>query len=208
MKLSPNNRAFSILELLTVIAMIALLTTLVAPSFSNLGRANLLTTSGNKVVNLINYAGQNSLSKNAMTALIAVAPDSGKGYQVFTLMEYAPGAGEWRQLTGWETLRDGIVVDQCTFSSYSTTDPATKPEPDLPAIKYQGKTITDYKYVIFLPNRSLLQNTSAQIRFAEGSFAPGADAPTYSRKGADGNPANYYAVTVLGATGRPKIDRL
>lgn len=202
-----QQRAFSILELLTVIALIAILTTLVAPSFSNLGRANLLSTSGNKVVNLINYAGQNSLAKNAMTALIALAPDSGKNYTVFTLMEYAPNSGEWKQLSGWETLRDGIVVDQINFSDYSSQDPATKPQPDLPAIKYQGRTYSDYKYLVFLPNRSLLQNTSAQIRFAEGSFAPGAEAPTYSRRGSDGSPANYYAVTVLGATGRPKIDR-
>lgn len=203
MNLLRRNRAFSLLELLTVITLIVLLTTLVAPSFTNLGRANLLTTSGNKVVNLINYGGQNSLSKNALTALVAIAPDSGKAYSVFALMEYVPANGEWKQLSGWETLRDGVVVDQCSFASY----PATKPEPDFPAIKYQGKTISDFKYIVFLPNRSLLQNTSAQIRLAEGTFASGAETPTYTRSKGDGTPANYYAVTVLGATGRPKIDR-
>jgi len=204
MKTAPHHRrAFSLIELLTVIAMIALLTTLVAPSFTNLGRASLLTTSGNKVVNLINYAGQNSLSKNALTALVALAPDSGRAYQVFALMEYTASNGEWKQITGWEKINDGVVVDQCTFSEY----PSVKPEPDLPAIKYQGKTISTYKYIVFLPNRSLLQDASAQIRLTEGNFATGAQTPTYTRVKGDGTPANYYAVTVLGATGRPKIDR-
>lgn len=205
MKSAVAQRAFSLIELLTVIALMALLTSLLAPAFNNFGRAGQLNADGNKVVNLVNLAGQNSMSKNVMTALVVVSPDQSNAYRSFTLLEYAPEANEWKQISGWENLKDGVVVDPTSFSF--TEYPAVKPEPDLPTIRYGGKAITSYKYLVFLPNRSLLQNTSAQLKLAEGTFAANASTPTYTRRSTDGTPANFYNVTVLGTTGRPMIDR-
>lgn len=200
-----SRRAFSLIELLTVIAMMALLTTLVAPAFNNLGKSSLLSAEGNRVVNLVNYAGQNSISRNAMTAMVVIDPQSGSAYRAFALFECLPESTDWKQISAWETLKDGIVLDPSTFSTF--TDSGTQPQPALPQMRYRNGAVGAYKYVIFLPNRSLLQNTSAQLKLAEGSVPSGANIPTYSRPGSDGTPANYYAVTVLGPTGRPKIDR-
>ncbi|CAN5340983.1 hypothetical protein BH09VER1_BH09VER1_27470 [soil metagenome] len=211
MKSSPHRcdpasaAAFSLIELLTVVAIISLMTTLLVPAFNNLGKAQLLNSEGNRVVNLINLAGQNSASKNAMTALVALPGDSTRpgAYNTFGLFEYVPDASGWRQVSKWETLKDGIVVDQAlSFTDY----PTKKPEPDFPSITYRGATVAAYKYIVFLPNRSLLQNISAQVRLAEGFYAASASTPTYTRPG-PGGPVNYYLVTVLGTTGRPKIDR-
>jgi type II secretory pathway pseudopilin PulG len=201
---SEGRRAFSLVELVAVIAMMALLTTLVAPVFNNLGRSNLLSAEGNRVVNLINCAGQNSIAKNAMTALVAADPQSGNACRIFALFECPPESTGWKQITPWETLKDGIVLDPSSLSTL--TDSATQPQPPLPTMRFRGGIIGAYKYLVFLPNRSLLQNTSAQLKLAEGIFPPGAIQPTYTRPGADGTPANFYSVTVLGPTGRPKID--
>ncbi len=206
--LPATSKAFTLIELLTVIAVMAVLTSLLAPAFNSIGRSSQLSAEGNKVVNLVNLAGQNSMAKNAMTALVAIPTDqsASSAYRAFALFEYVPEASDWKQISGWETLKEGVVVDPASFTF--TSYPASKPQPDLPAIKYGGRTISSYKYVVFLPNRSLLQNSSAQLKLAEGLFAGGASTPTYTRKGSDGSPANYYNVTVLGTTGRPKIDRL
>lgn len=203
--LRRSRRGFSLIELLTVIAMMAVLTTLVAPAFNNLGKSSLLSAEGNRVFNLVNYAGQNSISKNAMTALVVIDPQSGSAYRAFALFECLPESTDWKQISPWETLKDGIVLDPSTFSTF--TDSSTQPQPALPLMRYRNGTVGTYKYVVFLPNRSLLQNTSAQLKLAEGIVPSGASTPTYTRPGTDGTPANYYAVTVLGPTGRPKIDR-
>lgn len=200
-----KRSGFSLLELLTVIAMMAVLTTLIAPAFNSLGKSNLLDAEGNRFVNLVNYAGQNSISKNAMTALIVIAPETPGAYKASALFEYTPEALDWKQLSPWETVKDGVVLDPATFSTFS--DSGTQPQPAFPVLRYRGAAVNSYKYLIFLPNRSLLQNTSAQLKLAEGNFPPGASLPTYTHRASDGTPANYYGVTVLGPTGRPKIDR-
>lgn len=188
--------------------MMALLTTLIAPAFNNLGKASLLSAEGNKIVNLVNYAGQNSMSKNAMTALVVAAPDAatGNAYRAMALFELVPETSAWKQVSSWDTLKDGVVLDPSLFSTF--TDSSSQPQPPFPSpITYRGANLTNYKYLIFLPNRSLMQSTSAQLKLAEGFFLPGASVPKYSRPASDGTPANYYSVTVLGPTGRPKIDR-
>lgn len=203
--LRQRREGFSLIELLTVIAMMALLTTLAAPAFNNLGKSSLLSSEGNRVVNLVNYAGQNSTAKNAMTALVMIDPQSGSAYRAFALFECLPEATEWKQVSSWEVLKDGIVLDPSCFTTFA--DSGTQPQPAFSPIRFQNSVVGAYKYVIFLPNRSLLQNTSAQLKLAEGNIPAGTSAPAYTRPAADGSPANFYAITVLGPTGRPKIDR-
>lgn len=203
-------RAFSLVELLTVVAVMAVLMSILAPAFKNIGGSSLLGAEGNRVVTLIQHAAQNSASRNAMTALIAIPsdPDRPASFDAFGLFERAPDSGEWRQLTRWETLKDGVVVDYPTGQAAQFSDyPAMRPTPDFPTITHRGRTVSSFRYVIFLPNRSLLQNLSAQLRLAEGFFEKGSPTPTFTRRAPSGDPLNYYQVTILGATGRTRVDR-
>jgi len=203
-----RESAFSLVEMLVVVAIMVLLVALMAPAFNNIGQASLLSAEGNKMVNLIVQAGQNSISKNAMTALVAVPTTAGAGqpYRAFTLFQYAPGDSTWKQISKWEILKEGVVVDPTNFSF--TEYPATKPSPDLPPMKFQGASIDAYKYLVFLPDRSLLQSVSSQIRLAEGFYAANASEPTFTRRGSNAaSPVNFYNVTILNATSRPIIDR-
>ena len=212
MTIPPPNRspcqgksAFSLVELLVVIAIGSLMMVLLIPAFHNFGRSQLLNAEGNKLVNLINLAGQNSAAKNAMTALVAIPGNSTRPGS-FGLFEYVPEGSGWKQISKWEILKDGIVAEYLN-PTYAFTDyPAVKPTPDFPGITFRGAAVPAFKYLVFLPSRSLFQNNSAQLRLAEGFFAAGANASTYTRPGS-GGPANYSTVTVLSTSGHPKIDR-
>lgn len=200
---NSTEKGFSLIELLAAMAVVAILTGLLVPALANLGKASSLSTAGSKVNGLVSLAGQNSAARNAMTALVAVLPDSGRTDYAFTLLELAPDSGGWKQIHGWEKLPSGIAMDQCSFVDY----PVKNPEPAFPKIQYNGKEITSFKYVIFLPNKSLRDNGSAQLRLVEGFFEGNTNSVVYTRRDATGNPDNYFTMTVLGATGRTKIDR-
>lgn len=197
--------AFSLIELLVVIAIIGLMMVLIVPAFNNFGKAQLLNAEGNKIASLINLAGQNSAAKNAMTALVAIPGDSSRPGS-FGLFEYLPESVAWKQISKWESLKTGIAAE-FTNATYGFTEyPGVKPNPDFSAISFRGANIPEFKYLVFLPSRSLFQNNSAEFQLVEGFHASGTNI-TYTRKGSASSPANYYRLTVLGTTGRAKIDR-
>jgi type II secretory pathway pseudopilin PulG len=204
---------FTILELMVVIAISILLVGLLAPAVNSLAKTTLLTSSGNQIVNLVEFARQDAMSKNAMTALIMVDdPAMDNKDRTFAIFELTPSpngiqsqTSDWKQISHWETLSAGVIVDQSMLQ-----DSSTQPFPPFPALKYGASSPASYKYAVFLPGGALLSGSAAQIRLCEGYYPPGATAPIYTRPKAGsgpGSPANYYNITILAATGRPKIDR-
>lgn len=200
---SQHPKGFSLVELLAVMAVLAILSGFLIPAFANLGKSTSLSTTASKINGLVNLAGQNSAARNSMTALVAILPDGAEMDYAFTLLELAPDTNDWKQIHSWEKLPSGIAMDQCTFVEY----PAKNPEPAFPELEYNGKRISSFKYLIFLPNRSLRDSASAQLRLVEGFFQGNTNSVAYTRRDANGDPDNYYTMTVLGATGRTKIDR-
>ena len=209
---SKSRDAFTLIELLVVMGVILLLMGIVLPAFRTIGAAGRLTAAGNRAVNLVNFARQDAMSKNAMAALILVTdPASANRNRLFTLMELVtptdgspPTSANWRQTIGWEVLETGVIVDQCTFDDYLTKQSL----PALPALQYSGTQIADYQYAVFLPNGVLLDGNTLQVRLVEGAFLPGSTVPLYTHPATGGTtPANYYNIFVLNATGRIKIDR-
>lgn len=195
---------FSLIELLAVIAIGSLMLVLLVPAFNSLGKSQMLNAEGNKLVNLINFAGQNSAAKNAMTALIAI-PGNSTNVAAFGLFEYVPEGSGWKQVSKWEPLKDGIVA-WCN-PDYPFTDSSVPPPIQVfPSISYRGQTIPAFQYLIFLPSRSLLQSTNVQLQIAEG-YAASPGPVTFTRPATGGGPANFYNVTVVAASGYPKIDR-
>ncbi|PTX99516.1 hypothetical protein DB346_16905 [Verrucomicrobia bacterium LW23] len=215
-RLSERNgsKAFSLVEILVVLSLIGVVMGVMVPALGGfgLGRGAQLNYSGNQVANLINLARQNSMSKNVMTALVVITdPSVLQGGQGIILMELKPrtdGAtatpADWKPVTKWETLGAGSIVDR--FVSFETE----QPQPAFPAFRYGTASIAaSYNYIVFLPGGNLLGSAgTSQIRLTEGFFPKGDSAPVLTRRGANGQPVNTYNITILGATGRTKIDRL
>lgn len=216
MKTSTTNtaRAFTLVELLTVMAIMVLLIGLVASAL-RYSRGPSLTSAGQKLSSLLAVARQNSIAKNALTAVVLLGQQGTEAdFRTFTLLEYRPDQGKWKQISPWEKLPQGVVVD-CGNSGASTflaNSPSPFPflaagEPN-PPVKYEGKAITGsngYAARIFLPNGGL-QNPEvpATIRLVEGAVQNG---QLILANRDQGGSANFYDLTIIGAVGSVKTSR-
>jgi len=190
--------------------MVSLIGVLV-PAFSGIGKAGALNGDGALIANLANVARQNSLSKNAMTALVVVT-DRSNDFQnrVFTMLELLPSSNghppvntDWKQISKWETLGRGVVVNNWTTQSGT----ASTVSPALPPLTYGGQQIDQFKSLVFMPDGSTYGDGPTTVELVEGYYPKGAATPFYTGGLKNGSAANFYQLTILNATGRIKIDR-
>ena len=175
-----ETAAFSLTELLVVIAVLGMITGALAPAVSSVGRAARLTGDGNRVVAMAELARQQALVGNAVTALVM---DKRTGTDGESQWEFSiwrrdkdSGAGEWHQISRREVLKSGIVIDE---SEIVQTDAVASAVGNLPG---------DYKWV-FLPTGNLLGTRSGLLKL--------------SQRGSQ----DAYTLSLLHATGRAKVMR-
>lgn len=204
------------IELITVMAVIILITAFVVPAVSNFGKATGMVAGGNMVVNLAGLARQKAMTSNSLAALVLLgAQGTEDDFRAFAVLSYEAGVG-WSPVTAWEKLPVGIIVDRSgeddtsdesssTFISRSPKALPFQPGRDLP-VRYQGAAVHGYALRVFLPGGSL-QNAEepAHLRIVEGYLQ--GKAVTYTRPGVGKKPANYYDVALIGATGIAKASR-
>lgn len=210
LKTAPLKRflrqGFSLVELITVVAIVGIITALVVPAVNGFGRSTALNSGGNMVANLAGLARQTAMSKNTLAALVVVTNlGTEQDYRAMTVAEYRDGI--WQQVTKWETLPTGIVVDTSSESTFLTNTPV--PFPFKLGIVIGNRRLDDastFAARIFLSNGSL-QNAdkAAQLRIVEG-FRQGAGI-AYTHRGTGNQPANYYDIAIIGTTGIAKISR-
>jgi prepilin-type N-terminal cleavage/methylation domain-containing protein len=209
--LFKKSAGFSITELLVVVAIVATLAVLVVPAFNQIGGAGELASAGNQVANMVNLARSQALARNSMTALV-LATDSTleHAYRAVVVFELAPRQDgqtaqttDWRQISKWETFRNGVIVDPALTLNEKSDSAATPgvPAPALPSMQISGKPVGSFSYLVFLPGGSLLSGQTESLKLRQGHFPPSSTAPVFTHA------ANHYGITILPATGRTIITR-
>ncbi|TLD68887.1 prepilin-type N-terminal cleavage/methylation domain-containing protein [Phragmitibacter flavus] len=201
--------AFTLIELLVVITIIGALLALSGAGLSGAMGGMAITNAGNKVSQLCDGARQRAMTGNVLTAVVIVTNagtnEDGRAMAVF---EYPPGGPAWKQFTEWNILPDGITVD-VNNNSYGSFVHNSTPLPFFApgSVKYHDNPLTANQFAarVFVPSGGLLEsNAASQMQVVDGTTS--SNTTTYT-KVLNGKPVNFYRITILGATGKTKIER-
>ncbi len=185
----PTARAFSLVELLVVISVLAILMTASVPALLSSQRSSALTHAGNTVADLANLARQTAQSKNTFSALVIGTKPSPTAKQALAVMEYDSNSESWKPTINWIRLSEAAQVDD-------TTPVASQFAPTNVAMGGANLAASDFTTLLFYPDGRMDNggNAMRQIR-----------AHLTSDKATNAN--NFYDVVVNGNTSAVRIVR-
>lgn len=209
---SPGRAGFSLTEIVTVVAVMAVLTGLTAASLRPLG-AYRLASAGNAVADMVNLARQDSISKNTYSAVVvkSQSTDAYAAYCVVELQLQNDGSFNLGQLlTPWQRLPQGIYFSDSPSNSFLAGSDASSATINSPAsLAYLGQQLnlaTATVLHIYRPDGCLQVNQPLRLRLIEGSLnSSGTVTPRQTNPA--NQPGNYYDVLIVRDTGEVKIER-
>lgn len=200
-------RGFSLLELLTVIAMVAVLASLSISGLTNAGSAAKLRHGADLLATHGMWARQHAATRAVCTALVVRSSGGNdetayRGVAIYELTSRPDGgattSADWKRVSRWEQLPDGVLMDPDDFPGALLTSPQQNFNPALPDLSDSDGG--DYRVVYFGPNGSLLSSDSPVLRVIEGTVNDGNVVRTGTR---DANlPVNYIDLVFIAATGQ------
>jgi prepilin-type N-terminal cleavage/methylation domain-containing protein len=205
-----HHRAFSLVELLVVVAIMGILGSLLAINGPSLLSAGALTGGSQIVVDNFAFARDHAMSKSVPT-FVAIQNSGDKSWQRIAVFALRADSVSWEQVSQWKNLPDRAFVD----SSYDPqTEPWSKKPTDLtdahsnvPApsstLRDGSRSLafgTDYLCVGFLPSGALLADNNLAIRIVRGR-RQGAD---FTADGGASTPTDWVKLLLEKSTGRSK----
>jgi Tfp pilus assembly protein FimT len=202
--------------MLTVVAIMSILAVLGATSLSSL-RSTSLTSSGNQMVDVFAMARQNSISKNAFTAIVIKSQGAGaySAYCLLQLTRQDDGTlGAWTALTSWRYLGRGVVFENGQSNDTFISTPVNLPTPLPTTFPFQGQNIdltSATVYQCYQPDGTLSAQPASPARMAlrliEGAVDPTTGAFTYQGTKVSGAEVSYYDLVFVENTGMTKVER-
>jgi|GEM_PF-3481031 prepilin-type N-terminal cleavage/methylation domain-containing protein len=195
-------QAFTLLEMLTVIAIVSILITASVGIFNAQNTRPSLTRIGNELVGALTFAQQQAITKNTATAFLVVTkPTDEASRRLYTTLRLDADLRTWIPIIEWKTLPSDVFFD---FTS--STFPATAPtiDPALPSLSYAGRGFDpgsgDYVFQVIEPSGLPFEASSPlRLRLIRGLIDAGG---TVNRIGND-----FFDVVMSETTGRIGTER-
>ena len=203
-------RAFSLVELLVVVAILGLLGSLLAINGPSLLSAAALRGGSQIVADNLAFARDYAMAKSVPT-FVAIQNSGDKSWQRIAVFAFPAESSSWEQVTAWKNLPERAFVD-------STYDPLAEPWSNKPtdlnhahsnvpapssSIRDGSRSLafgTDYLCFGFLPSGALLSDSNLAIRIVRGR-RQGAE---LIADGGASTPNDWVKLLVEKSTGRSK----
>jgi len=220
-----SGGGFSLVELLAVIAIMAVLGAAVAPAFHSIGSAGKLSTGTAAVSSGLAIARNQAIATRRLTRFVVPSDWSdtpSANFRKFSIWQFEPdqgAAGAWVQVSKWENLPEGVVFDSSLSKTYMDAAPSLTNNPQ--AVQgpdaFQAGTAANEdtfasgtstfkgRYIEFSPRGGLRSVASSQpvtwFTLVEG-FIDGQDV-RYTRGGS--SPSNWRQISVGTLLGRATV---
>jgi len=192
-----RSRAFTLLEMLIVLAIAIVLFSFIAPAVTSISQGNALTRGGQNITDTLLLAVEEAMTRNrAMEVrLIRIPSDSGeslayRGVQVWGAKE---SSGTFTSLTPIMRLPRGVVIAESLLLSPLLQSPNA----------LSGKVAVN----------GVERDYTAFVILANGSLKGGQPAQSYltvlleKDAGTDSAPSNYFSIYLNPATGKVRTFR-
>jgi len=155
---SNKTDAFTLFELLVVLAIIIIVLSFTIPAVTGLTKSNSVSNGGRLLSNLLVAARSHAISQRKMVRVevATVWPsDNSDNFRKITIAEYDDVSATFKQLTKWDTLPAGAVIETRDMYASPPTDIDATPTPT----PGRGTYFTD----LFTPNGSLSLDTNCKL---------------------------------------------
>lgn len=225
-----QNIGLTLVEMLTVMGIIAVLSALVLPAVTSLNKSNALNNSGRLFMNLLSNARSEAIARRTVVRVEVATtwPDPAFSYRKVTLTAAALNAEGttyiYQQLGKWETLEEGVVFEvhdplpgaASDSSIYLFAANAATPLGDEGSLTYAGQAVATV-YVAFSSTGSLVEQRPPsslpipiRARLVEGILGT-AGTVTYTRRTTasmgDYPTANWFDIRINNLVGRIEAGR-
>jgi len=206
------DQAFTILELVVVVAIMILVASFMAPAVTTLTQTNKLTTSGRLVSNLLTIARSEAINRRAIIRFEVATDwpnDASSAYRKFALVLHDISTGTDTQISKWETLPSGVILKIQDPLGSSPPSGSGKylfalNQTQSPPLKVGGADVST-NFVEFNASGAVVaasQDSPVRMRLVEG-FLASSNATDVTIQ----NAANYFDVSVDALVGRIKVTR-
>lgn len=116
-----NDIAFSLLELMVVLAIMLLVAGFTIPALTGLSVGNNLSAGGRVVANLLTVARSEAINRRAPIRFQVASTwpsDSSQAYRKIALVQHDPSTNSDTQITEWQTVPKGVSIHSSNLPKY------------------------------------------------------------------------------------------